>query len=131
MKNDYLFEVDESVERAMHEECLDGKMDLMADMMRGHHARTVIAEINHAKTLKAVSEQTWNPDNDFQFELQGVMHGQGFHQKALEAGTYDIWDTNQSDYLDWTKKRFPENRLRHRSQRTTIVVADKYSPPRL
>jgi hypothetical protein len=131
MKNEFLFEVDESVERALREESLDGKKSLLDDLRGGTHARAVIAEMNHVNALRAAGEQAFDTHNDFEFRLDGVLHGNGFHAIAMQEGTYDVWDTEQSDRLDWIKRRFPENRIKHRSQRAMILVGNKYGPPRL
>lgn len=130
MDNPHLFEVDESVERALRDDrCLGGKFDLMTDMLRGHHARTVIAEMNHLNQIKAAGEQTFDSDSEFKFELDTIMHGQGFHTLAMQEGTYDCMADD--DYLNFLKRKHPEMRIKARSRKTTIVVGEKYGPPRL
>lgn len=127
---EYLLPVDESVERAMREETLDGRRTLMDDLREGRHARAVVAEINHARQIKALGEQSW-VDGDFEFRLEGVFHGAGFHAFADQEGTYECWDGN--DVTDYMARKHPETRPRLRPRKTTVVVAGKYAgvPPRV
>jgi hypothetical protein len=127
--NQHIIEVDESVERALRQEALHGRHDLLGDLRGGIHARQVIAEINLDKSIKALGQQTWTND-DFEMRLEAVVHGEGFHALALKEGTYDCWDTNQSDMLEFYQRRNPELRINHKSPRTMISLAGKYTPPR-
>jgi len=130
MHNDYLIPVDESIERAMREEALHGKCDLLGDLRGGIHARSVIAEMNHRNSLRHIRDQAM-PDDDFEFRLEGILHGNGFHQIAMQEGTYDVWNTDQSDRLKWIQNRFPENKVKLRARNATILVGTKYGPPAL
>lgn len=128
--NEYLIPVDESITRALQEETLDGKKSLLDDLRGGIHARSVIAEMNHRNSLRHIRDQAM-PEDDFEFRLEGIMHGNGFHQIAMQEGTYDVWDTDQSDRLEWIKKKFPENKVKLRPRNATILVGTKYGPPTL
>lgn len=125
-----VFQVDESVERALREErSLGGKHDLMQDLVRGNHARAVISEMNHLNALKAAGEQIVNSKDDFEFRLEAILPAAGFHHVGLQE-SYEAWDEG-SDYLDYIKRKFPENRIKERSSRCMVTVGSKYGPPKL
>jgi hypothetical protein len=127
--NEFLFQVDPSIEEALAEErgC---HVDLAADLMRGHHAKLVVRELNDLKARKALNcgEQIM-PAGDFEWKLLAALHGPGFHTIAQQEGTYDIWDPDQSDYLTWMQKRHPEARVRNRTGRT--MITNQFKPPTL
>lgn len=127
----HLLEVDESIERALRETSLDGKHDLMQDLVRGNHARTVIAEINHTNNLKEAYQQSFDSRSDFEFQLEAILPAASFHLAAQNEGSYELFDTDKSDYVEWVKRRFPENKIRQQSKRTLITVGNKYGPPAL
>lgn len=123
-----LFEVDESVERALHKERLSGRVDLNKDIFRGNHAKTVIAELNHAKQLRDFGQHTWGRD-DFEFRPEmKPLHGAGFHAVGLLHG-YDRWDDD--DYIKHIQRKNPELRANLKSSKCMIVVGSKYGPPKL
>lgn len=126
---DNLFPVDESLERALREERgVGGKFDLMTDMVRGHHARAVIAEMEHANQIKRMGEHSW-VDGDFEFRPEAVLHGNGFHSLAMLNGGYDA--LNDEEFLRDLFRKHPEAKVRTRPRRTTIVVGSKYGPAKL
>ncbi len=117
--NDRLFQVDESVARAMHDECVDGRMSLMDDLKRGHHARAILSEIQHSRNAKHRGEHTV-AGGDIEMRLTNVFHGAGFHQLAMQEGTYDCWDDD--DFIDWRGKRFGETRVKYTPRTTSLLV---------
>lgn len=119
MKNEYLLPVDESVERAMRDEHVDGRMSLMDDLKRGHQARAVISELEHARRAKFRGEHTV-AGGDIEMRLTNIFHGVGFHQLALQEGTYDCW--NDDDFIDWRGKRFGETRVKYTPRTTSVLV---------
>jgi hypothetical protein len=117
MPNDRLFEVDESVARAMREECVDGRMSLLDDLRGGIHARAVISEMQHARNAKHIGEHT-AAAGDIEMRLTNVFHGAGFHQLAMQEGTYDCWDDD--DFINWRGRRFAETRVKY-TPRNAII----------
>jgi hypothetical protein len=117
MPNDRLFEVDESVARAMRDECVDGRMSLLDDLRGGIHARAVISEIQHAQSAKHRGEHTVAA-GDIEMRLTHVMHGAGFHQLALKEGTYECWDDD--DFTNWGPRRAGDVQVKY-TPRNTII----------
>lgn len=119
MHNNRLFEVDESVARAMRDESVDGRMSLLDDLRGGIHARAVISELKHAELAKHRGEHSV-ACGDIEMRLTNVFHGAGFHQLAMQEGTYDCWDDN--DFIDWRGKRFGETRVKYTPRTTSLLV---------
>lgn len=130
-RNPHLFEVDESLERLLMDESLDGKHSLFHDMRRGHHAKLVLAEIDHAKAIKALGEQkAWG--GDAEMRLVGLIPAAAYHTIAAWDDSYETWDdTSKSGRLAYIKRKHPENNIRIRASKTTISVGNKYGPPAL
>ena len=114
----HILQVDETVERELRDTRLGGRATLLDDLRRGHHARTVVAEMNHAQQLRRLGEHT-NAGQGCEFRLEAAMHATGFHALG-EAYGYDAWD--DEDFVRWRIKRFPELRVRYRPRTTTVLT---------
>lgn len=128
MKNECLFEVDESVERAMREECVDGRMSLLDDLRGGVYARAVISEIENAKRAKHRGEHSV-ACGDIELRLTHVMHGAGFHALAMEEGTYECWD--HEDFINFGPRKEGDIQVKYTPRTTSLLMpglAFKTSP---
>lgn len=124
MPHAHTIEVDESLVRAISDERLDGRMSLKDDLRRGHHARNVIAGIQHAR--KSHGEHgVFGGDGEWRFE--GTAPSAGFF--AL-ADQYGMEAMNDDEFMQWRMKRFPEMRVQNRLRKTSIAVGSKYGPAR-
>ncbi len=103
----------------MRDECVDGRMSLLDDLRGGIHARAAISELNHARMAKHRGEHTV-AGGDIEMRLTNVFHGAGFHQLAMQEGTYDCWD--DADFIDWRGKRFKETQVKYTPRTTSLLV---------
>jgi hypothetical protein len=117
------FQLDNSFERAICDEKLDGRHSLMHDMRRGFHAKAVVSELEHAKR---VNREARVIPGDLEMRLECTMPSSSFHILGQKYG-YEAF--NDDEFMAWRMNRFPEMRVNATTGRTMIVVGNKYGPP--
>ena len=119
------FQLDNSLERAICDERLDGRSSLMDDLRRGFHARAVIGELEHAKR---VNREARVIPGDMEMRLECTMPAASFHALGQQYG-YEAF--NDDEFMEWRMRRFPEMRVKTTSGKTVIAVGNKYGPPKV
>ncbi len=119
MQNSCLFEVDESLERAVRDERLDGRKALMDDLRGGLQARATISNLELARRAKHRGEHSV-ACGDIEFRLTHVMHGAGFHQLALDEGTYECWD--HDDFINFGPRKEADVSVKYTPRKTSLLV---------
>lgn len=103
----------------MRDECVDGRMSLFDDLKRGHHARLVVSELEHSKRAKHRGEHSV-ACGDIEMRLTHVMHGAGFHQLAMQEGTYDCMDDD--DFINWGPRKAGDVQVKYTPRTTSLLV---------
>ena len=119
---------DESLERALLDESLNGARDLIGDLKRGFHARLVINELKERSTEFHVF------GGDMEMQLDAVYSADAFHLLGQTEG-YDIFNSrhevNRMKQRDGQKHKYIPNlpTFFFDSRKTSMLhTAGKYTP---